>query len=191
MSRLPPAWRDVRFVLWLAVSCSAIPTPARAAPDNIVFHIASKPLGDALVDFAFQAKLTVGYAGVYFGDTVAHPVDGALSAQEALRRILAGTGFEAIEIDSETIRIRQIASENTGPSTRPSIEEVVVTTTRRTEIAQSLPYSIAVVSGQDADEFGSHATTDLTAHVAALSATDYGPGQNKLSIRGCIWTNRG
>lgn len=150
----------------------------------MVFHIEAKPLADALVDFALQAKLSIGYAGLDFHGLTANPVDGRLPRDEALKRLLAGTGYESIAIDAETIRIRQIAAEGSGPSNLPSIEEIVVTTTRRMEIAQSLPYSLAVVTGQDVDEFGTRVTTDLTAQVAALSATDFGPGQNKLAIRG-------
>jgi iron complex outermembrane recepter protein len=184
MNRLLPTRRHARFALWLGVACIALLSPARADPDDMSFHITAKPLADALVDFALQAKLSIGYAGVYFGDAVANPVDGQLPAPEALRRLLAGTGFESIAIDTDTVRIRQIASDRCGPPDRPSVEEVVVTTTRRAEIAQSLPYSIAVVSGEDADEAGSRSTSDLTAQVAALASTDLGSGQNKLAIRG-------
>ncbi len=176
--------RHIRFTLWFGIACAISSPPVLAAPGDTAFHIQAKPLADALVDFALQAKLSVGYAGVYFGDAAANPVDGELPPEEALRRLLAGTGYESIAIDADTVRIRQVASEENGSENRPSIEEIVVTATRRAEIAQSLPYSIAVVSGRDADEFGSRVATDLTAQVAALSATDLGSGQNKLAIRG-------
>jgi outer membrane receptor protein involved in Fe transport len=184
MMRLPPARRHTRLVLRLALLCALFSWQAQGAPDSVSFHIPAKPLADALTDFALQAKISIGYAGVDFQDAVSNPVDGVLPPDEALKRVLAGTGYEAVTIDADTIRIRQIASNPLAPSNRAAIEEIVVTTTRRVEVAQSLPYSIAVVTGQDMSDFGAHTSNDLTARVAALSATNYGPGQNMLSIRG-------
>jgi outer membrane receptor protein involved in Fe transport len=182
--RLTPAGRPTRLVLRLALICALLPLWAYGAPDNIPFHIPAKPLPDALTDFALQAKLSIGYAGIDFQDAVSNPVDGVLAPDEALKRLLAGTGYEAVTIDSDTVRIRQIASNGLPATNRAAVEEIVVTTTRRAEVAQSLPYSIAVVTGQDMSDFGVRTPNDLTARVAALSATNYGAGQNMLSIRG-------
>lgn len=183
MIRLSPVRRHAQLAFRLAFLCALLPFAAHGAADTVLFHIPTKPLADALTDFALQAKLSIGYAGVDFQDATSNPVDGPLPPDEALKRILSGTGYEAIAIDSETIRVRAIAS-NGDTGNRRAIEEIVVTTTRRAEIAQSLPYSIAVVTGQDIDDFGARLSNDLTAHVAALSATNFGPGQNMLSIRG-------
>jgi len=184
MMRLPPKRSYARLASRLALLFALVPVAAFGAADRVPFHITAKPLADALTDFALQAKLSIGYAGVDFQDARSNPVEGALPADEALKQLLNGTGYEAVTIDADTIRVRQIASIGDDTMHRPTIEEIVVTTTRRAETAQSLPYSIAVVTGQDINDFGARVPGDLTAHVAALSSTNFGPGQNLLSIRG-------
>jgi iron complex outermembrane receptor protein len=158
------------------------------------FHITAEPLADALVDFALQAQISIGYSGVDFHDVKGNPVDGRFSPDVALRLILAGTGFESVARTSEALEIRQIAllrppsapfrSSPPAGDDVPRLEEVVVTSTKRAEIAQTLPYSIAVATGDDLDRFGMRNQNDLMAHVAAFSATDFGQGKNKIAIRG-------
>ncbi len=177
------AFRRRFLLLYVVASLAACPALGQqtAAP---IFHIAAEPLADALVDFAVQSKLSVGYSGVDFNGAVGNPIDGPFTPQEALKRILAGTGYESVTIDTDTIRVRQIAAIEAPDTPTPAIEEIVVTTTKRSEIAQNVPYSIAAVTGGDLDDFGLRMSNDLVSHVAAFSTTDLGPGQDKLSIRG-------
>jgi outer membrane receptor protein involved in Fe transport len=170
----------------------ANPLPAAALP----FHIVAEPLADALIDFAVQAHVSIGYSGVDFQGRTGNPVDGVYAPSVALKLILADTGYEAVALNAESLRIRQIAAAPAPiPTTRqasaagdadeaPRLEEVIVTSTKRAEVAQTLPYSIAVATGADLDHFGLRSQNDLMTHVAAFSVTDFGAGQNKISIRG-------
>lgn len=173
-----------RHYVWLSVFWALISSGAAGQSDEISFHIPAKPISDALVDFAVQGKLSIGYAGLDFQAGTSNPVEGRFQPEEALRLLLAGTGYEPIRIDADTIRIRQIAAASETPSAPLGIEEIVITATKRSEIAQSLPYSVVVVSGTELNDFGLRSVTDLTSRVAALSATNFGAGQDKLSIRG-------
>ncbi len=171
---------------------SAAPSPAAA---SLSFHIPAEPLGDALVDFAVQAHLSIGYSGIDFHGAVANPIDGDFPPDVALRAVLSGTGFEAVMRTGDALEIRRVADalppaplEPAPPSddveAPPRLEEVVVTSTKRAEVAQSLPYSIAVATGAELDHFGLRTQNDLAGHVAAFSVTDLGAGQNKIAIRG-------
>jgi outer membrane receptor protein involved in Fe transport len=177
----------------LAALCGAlglISFGARAQQAQIQVHIPQEPLSKALIDLALQAKLSVGYAGIDFGETIAGPLEGGFQPEEALRRLLAGSGYEPFILNSDTILIRRIAAAAEAPADQPDtelpppIEEIVVTATKRAELAQSLPYSIVVISGGRLNDLGVHTANDLQMHVSALSATNLGPGQDKLSIRG-------
>jgi outer membrane receptor protein involved in Fe transport len=167
------------------VAAGLLAASAFGQPGESIFHIPSEPLADALNDFAVQANVSIGYSGLDFKGAVANPVDGRLSARQALERLLAGTGFEFVAVDGETISIHQtVATLVPAPEPPPMIEEITVTSTRRAEVAQTVPYSLAAVSGSDVKTFGITDTSGLAPHVAALSATDLGAGLNKLAIRG-------
>ncbi len=163
---------------------------ARAQQAQIQAHIPQEPIARALIDLALQAKLSVGYAGIDFGEAIAGPLEGSFQPEEALKLLLAGSGYEPFILNSDTILIRRIASTTDEHVDQPNselplpIEEIVVTTTKRAEFAQSLPYSIVVISGGKLADLGVHTANDLQMHVSALSVTNLGPGQDKLSIRG-------
>lgn len=65
-----------------------------------------------------------------------------------------------------------------------AIENIVVTATKRKEPAQSLPYSIAVTTGDQLQAFGVQSSHDLTSQIAGLTATNLGVGEDKLFVRG-------
>lgn len=163
--------------LWIG-----LPAAAQAQDANITVHIAAKPVADALVDFAVQAKLSIGDSGIDFRDARSTPVDGTFRADIALAHILAGTPFDFEFLDASTVRItRAHHASNHGAL---SIENVIVTATKREAIAQSLPYSIVVQTGQQIEAAGIHSPSGLTSEVAGMTATNLGPGENKLFIRG-------
>lgn len=174
----------------LCIFCALISFTAAAQQADVLFHIPAQPVARALVDLALQAKLSIGYAGVDFHEAISNPVEGRFPPDEALKRLLAGTGYEPVLVNADTILIRKVAlasEEEQSPletEPLPAIEEIVVTTTKRAELAQSLPYSIVVIPGAQLTDMGVQSPNDLQMHVAALSATNMGPGQDKLSIRG-------
>jgi outer membrane receptor protein involved in Fe transport len=169
---------------------SLISFGAPAQQAQIQARIPQEPLAKALIDLALQAKLSIGYAGIDFGEAMAEPLEGSFPPEEALKRLLAGSGYEPFIVNSDTILIRRIAvapeeaADQPDHELPPPIEEIVVTTTKRAELAQSLPYSIVVVSGGKLNDLGVHSANDLQMHVSALSVTNLGPGQDKLTIRG-------
>ncbi|MDB5393474.1 MAG: TonB-dependent receptor [Rhodospirillales bacterium] len=179
----------------MAGQAGAAETSSRTPVAKVPFHIAPESLADALVDFAVQAHVSIGYSGVDFHGAIANPVEGNFTPDVALKLILAGTGYESVARMAEALEVRQIVSASAaaamqsgapaiGAGDAARLEELVVTSTKRAEIAQSLPYSISVVTGADLDHFGLRSQNDLMAHVAAFSVTDFGVGQNKLAIRG-------
>lgn len=85
-------------------------------------HIGPQPLGPALKQFAQERELQV----LYFSDTVRElRTDGAsgeLSADEALSRLLKGTGLSYRYIDANSIAI---VSPATGPAAVPKAQDTV------------------------------------------------------------------
>lgn len=163
------------------VACALAPACARADTPAIYFRIPSKPVAEALVDFALQARVSIGDAGLHFDDRRSTPVEGRYTPREALARLLAGTGFDFDIFDAGTIRIRRARPSNVSPG---DTETVVVTATKRRAVAQDLPYSISVTSGVQLAAVRAQTPNDLTAHVAGLTASNLGAGEDKFFVRG-------
>jgi outer membrane receptor protein involved in Fe transport len=168
--------------LYLALFWSVAPAIGR--PERFDFEIRAEPMAAALVDLAIQARISIGHAGVDFREVAANPVHGRLTTEQALNALLANTGFEATTIDAQTVAIHKLTVAAPAPDTTGIIQEIVVTATKRTAVAQTLPDSIAVLTASDLEDRGATVSNDLTGQVAALTATNLGAGQDKLFIRG-------
>jgi len=152
----------------------------------MAFHIPAEPVAQALVDFALQARLSVGDAGLDFGSARSNAVAGIFTPQDGLKRLLDSTGYDFDFLDTNAVRIR-IRTHIAPPAVKsdaPSVETVIVTATKREAVAQALPYSIAVSTGAQLESTGAQTPNDLTAQVAGLTASNLGPGQDKLFVRG-------
>src|SRR5262249_11519099 len=70
-----------------------------------------------------------------------------------------------------------------------SVEEIVVTARKREERLQDVPLAVSVVSSQELENRGSTGLQDLQYSVPGLSAVEYGPGQERVQLRGISNTN--
>jgi iron complex outermembrane receptor protein len=158
--------------------------PAMAQSGDVALHIAPRPLAQALVQLAVQAGLSIGHSGLDFAGVSANAVEGRMAPAEALRAMLAGTGFSFVFLDAQTVRIVPAALAETAPPGPAIIEDVLVTATKRPAVAQALPASVAVIAGADLRDGAVATDTELTGHAAGLAATALGSGADKLFIRG-------
>jgi iron complex outermembrane recepter protein len=150
----------------------------------IPIHVPAEPIGQALIDFAFQAKLSIGDSGLDFGSARSHAIDGNFTPQNGLKRLLDGTRYDFDFLDADTVNIRARVAQAPVGASPLSVETIVVTATKREAVAQDLPYSIVVSSGVQLESTGAQTPNDLTAQVAGLTATNLGPGEDKLFVRG-------
>lgn len=64
------------------------------------------------------------------------------------------------------------------------LEEIVVTATKRSESLQTVPLSVAAISGASIERSGIQDFEDIAKSVPSLSFKSAGPGRTKLNIRG-------
>ena len=171
-----------RVLLWLGVFC--LGGPAFAQNATVTIHVHPKPLAAALLDFAVQAGLSVNETGIDFHEAVGNAVDGSFTQQDGLRRLLSGTGYDFQFVAADSVQIRAAKPASIRASRPAVIENVLVTATKRAEVAQSLPYSIAVAKGADLQDAGVISSNELTSYIAGLTATNMGAGEDKLFVRG-------
>ena len=94
------------IALALGATASAMaPAPGRAAPVGArVFRLPSEPVEQALIRFALQAEVSVGWSGPAACRGMSRPVQGALAPAEALARLLP-PGCAFVAPDAWTFRI--------------------------------------------------------------------------------------
>ena len=115
-----------------------------ASPDEglVDFNITAQAVPGALSEFARQARVQFLFATEGFEAVQANAVIGNYSVQEALNRLLAGTGLTATHSANSIIRIRlataadadvpdtQENDDDAGQGAAPVIEEVLTTGSR-------------------------------------------------------------
>lgn len=124
----------IAFMLGVAVYVTAPPsraaTAAAADGKTQAYHLAAQPLGTSLRQFATQARLQMLFVEADVAGKTAPAVEGIYTREDALARILAGSGlgFDLPKPDTVVIRVedrRQGANRALPPptETRLSIAE--------------------------------------------------------------------
>jgi outer membrane receptor protein involved in Fe transport len=180
-------WSAALLIGLTASAAHAAPHQTQAG--SVRLQIAAKPVLDALIDFGFQADLSLGGdLGACVG--AAPHLSGRMSAQAALDKILAHSGCEYVLADSRTVLIRKTVTPRARP---PVIEaaspplglgEVVVTAQRYPNLPGRTPYAISVTSGAALRREGVANLSDLSGQVAGMTVTNLGPGRDKILLRG-------
>jgi outer membrane receptor protein involved in Fe transport len=178
-----------------------------AAPESQVrFDIPAGPAEMALAALAQAARISIGWEG----RAPAFPVkrlSGTMTAAEALRRILAGSGYQAVRVGPTAWRIRPLIAVPPPPPPPPRapvkldaapalVPEgaplpelppgvIVVTGQKRTQPIGDVPLSLALVDLSDTrSNLVPPDNRDIALSVEGLALTNLGPGRNRQFIRG-------
>ncbi len=159
------------------------------------FNIPGGDLKSALDAYAHQSGITLMYSPDAVKGAQSRGATGNLTNNDALSKILSGTGLSQYRTESGEIGIiRGRSSKNeiqplqlaqAAPAGR--IEEVLVTARRREEAVENIPISITALSSEDLKTFGVRNFADLEGVVPGLSMGGGGNGVKKDSnpfIRG-------
>lgn len=161
-------------------SGSAIAQPIGGVNSNISFDISAQPLSSALSEFARQSGQELFYAPEVASQRMGQPVHGQLNSEEAMSRLLQGSGLEyfitpdggmmvgtpeAVEGYRAQVRLQQGAGMPVDIGASPAtaepdvdiaryagIEEVIVTGQKRAERMQDVPIAISAFSMDALDQ---------------------------------------
>ncbi|MBK6673856.1 MAG: TonB-dependent receptor [Proteobacteria bacterium] len=164
-------------------------TAVAADAAQFSFDIPATTLDEALTRFTEQTGVSVGKAGAL--PRVESPrVAGRFTAQQALRRLLSGSGLVAVPLGSGSFRLEprtredSVDSASRGIAQLPDLDEVLVTATKRRQDFAQVPLSMTVVSGDDIDGGLIAGGSRGAQHDVATSSTHLGPGRERQFIRG-------
>jgi len=188
--------RPSRYRVAIALAACAAP----AAAQRIAFDVPAGTLGRSTIELARTAGASIGLTDLSLASRPTRAVKGRMSLEQALDRMLAGSGARAVRIDARTYRIVAAPVARAAPRPRPrptpapssqpmetaAVEtDIVVTALKRPVYLSDVPGSLSVISaGGLALDAGGQGTDAITGQLHTVTSTHYGSGRNKLFIRG-------
>lgn len=144
------------------------------------FDIAPQALDDALYEFAAQANVSLALPDAGFGDARSAGVRGAMPPEDALHRLLQGSGYVYRSVGPGAYRI----SAAPHASNDVPVENIVVTAARRPTPLNELPRAVTHLSSQNLQDAGALDLNNLVLDVSGMSRTNTGLGRDKVLLRG-------
>jgi len=176
---------------------SDIAPAERAAPAAI----AAQPLAQALAAFSSSTHLQLVYVSQLALGRLSQSMPAGLPAASGLARLLEGTGLDFQFLNDHTIKLFErprvripaappgpVSTGAAAPSAAGTLDEVVVSATKRQEFLSTVPMSISVLSPQDLEASGMQGIAGIAAVATGIEydfSPQYGPGiLTNIAIRG-------
>jgi len=186
--------RRRKTAVWLLLSFAIFPSLiAHAKADNArKYDVPPNLMAKALVEFAKQSDISIVRPPLSYRDGKANRLKGQFTLKEGLSQLLKNTGFSFKILSPTAVKVMR-GPQKPSPShpprkalslSPPVMEEITVSSTRRTDYADKLPYSLSVLSGAALENLFGGSTNDAAVKLAGLSATNQGESRNKIIIRG-------
>ena len=176
---------------------------AAGAEDSVLektvdFDVAAQELGDAVLEISRQSGTQVIVASELVEGRTARAVRGRMTIRDALGQLLEGTGLDAAGRGPNTISIISApqvpeaavvapppAEASVPAALRPerSVEEIIVTATRRAENVQYAVGCIRVLDGAALEAAGVASMEDYIFQIPGIDITSSGL-ERRIAIRG-------
>ena len=181
-----------RAVVLLACASAAV-----AAPDHRI-AIPSTTLDVALTTLARQSGQDIISTEPALRSVHTRAVSGTVPVAAALARLLDGSGYHAVAIDARSWRVVRDAAARPAPAvarrvrpdpTQPPAEmpkgDIVVTASKQRIPLLRYPGTLTTISPTGSPDIPSMPDmTDVARATPVLQNTEFGPGRNKIFIRG-------
>ncbi|TCM20897.1 outer membrane receptor protein involved in Fe transport [Novosphingobium sp. PhB165] len=184
-----------------AVAINTVCIAPALAGEIRAFSVPAGRLSDGLITLAQQGGISIVLGDPKLDSLRTRGLSGRYEVADALRRLLAGSGYDAVFIDARTVRlVRRPPAPHAArapdrvpvvpPHSRPVLEtsgpDIVVTATKQRIGLADYPASVAVVepTREELARAGGRGTGYILGKLPELSSTNLGPGRNKIFIRG-------
>ncbi|MCJ2178285.1 TonB-dependent receptor [Novosphingobium sp. 2580] len=182
------SWACVSAVVLGLGVWSSPPAEARASRRQHI-DVSAGSLTDAIAELAREAQVSIGTEG---GLPQVHTsrVHGAMTIGEALRRLLAGTGYIARQVGETAWRIERVPVTVAPPvANLPPPEAtpvpILVTATKQPLDLLSLPAAVSVAQLTDSQKHDpGSASATISSQLEGLALTSLGAGRNRMFLRG-------
>ena len=170
--------RQIRLAALLAALCAV---PALAQEVKAV-RIEAQDMPSALRSLAGQTGIQLLFDADDFKGSRAAALSGTLSPEEALRRLLEGSGYGFKATGAGTYIIQRLPKANV-PRADARLEEMVVTATRTERPIDEVPASVNVIDARDIATQQPRNLADLLRNVEGVDVAGYGSPASLPVIR--------
>jgi iron complex outermembrane receptor protein len=150
--------------------------------------IPAQPLAQALAAFRRQTGLQLIYVSSVISNQRSQGVAAGLNADEALDRLLQGTGLRFEHLTPRSIRIFAgvVAPQRTTPRVLMGEvrDEVLITASRSAEKLQDVPITIQSMTGYQLNQLNVTTAYDLLKYTTNVTYSGNGPGTGNIFMRG-------
>jgi len=183
--------KTIRHILAAAMASAAVttmmvPVTSAHAQDRARrgFNIPAQDVAAALEEFGRQSGKAVMFNRDRLTGARSKTVRGSYPADQALGRLLEGTGlsFRAANANAyvvETPAPREVSEEREG---LPA--DIVITAQKRREVLKEVPLSVTALRGEELAQRQQHSFADYASSVPGLSLEGQGPGVTRVTLRG-------
>ena len=177
--------RTLSLCVPVTVATAPVVLAQTVANPTLSTDIPAQPLAQALAVFASQTGLQLVYVSGVVRNQKSHAVSAGMSPQDALSRLLRGTGLRFEYLTPHSIRILAGgAPKTTAGGTTTDEEVVIVTANRREEAVQNVPMTIQVLTQATLARLNATTFDDFLGYLPGVTAHGVGPSQNNIYIRG-------
>lgn len=187
----------------LVVSSAFCLAPAQGLAAPKAFHIASRPMGETLNEFARQANVQIFFPGEAIAGRRAPALRGVMEPRVALEKLIAGAGLNVAEDDGRMIILRvsreaapMSAQRSLGPARRQEVrpeadvatalEEVIVTSGPRAgDLKRDSDSVVATITQLEIQRLPNLDVSDVLARLPGVRRNETQSGENRyVQIRG-------
>lgn len=184
------------LALSAALSLGLAPSAAHAQETAVQLSIPAQPLGKALLQLGQQTSLQIFYSQSVVEGHMAPSVSGSLAPEEALRRLLQGTGIEysrqgnSVTLSrtsslTELAPVRVKAAGLSDPTTEGTGSYTSGSANTATKLSLSLretPQSVSVITRQRMDDQGLTQLSDVVVQTPGLTLDSSGNAGSDSSV---------
>jgi iron complex outermembrane receptor protein len=170
-----------------AMAASLLATSAQAQARTYHFELPQQSLSQSLRDYGRAAGRQIIFTEDVVGGLKAKALTGDLTADQAIDRLLDGTGLQAERTPAGALMIRrEAAAGDSGAEADDAtmLQEVVVTANKREERLHDVALSVTAVSGDSLQRRQELNVADLSAQVPGFAVQRLSPSYNRLIVRG-------
>ncbi len=177
----------VASVAWLAPQSAQAQTQA-----PVELNIASQDLASAIRQVGRRTRAEIIFSPSIVGSRRAPALVGSFTTEQALARLLEGTGLAARRTaqGGYVIERRQIsdASASVHASEFADDSEIIVTATKRAEPVRKISGSVSAQTGEQLEKLGAQGLADYLTRTPGVVFNARRPGDGSIAIRGISTT---
>jgi len=167
--------------------------PPPSAVTQQAFDIPALPAAQALQRFVEQTKFQLLYLPDVVSGVTTNPINGTMTARDALERMLKGTGVTIVDTGAGAATLRPLgAAASNAPSGDAAgaqgavsqLQSVIVTASKRATPERQLAGSVTALQGSDLEARGAVGFEEYLRQAPGVQYNKQEAGYATLSIRG-------